>query len=179
MERVLNTNNTVIWSCDPGANGAFVRMVSLTDWLVFLTKKGYREAYNTMLVDECDKHITVYGVTEDLSMRVGDLKKAKSITAMLKNAGRGLLCFELSNTPYEEIAPKTWQYDFGLVGYEYSERKKLAVKIATYYFGDATLADADAKLIALHKYWKLKGIVPPRRAKEIITRLTITKEIYR
>lgn len=172
-------NNTVIWSCDPGANGAFVRMWNLDNWSIVRTRNAadYQDAINIMQTDA--RSHTVVAAIEDLSMRLGDLKKSKGISAMLKNAGRALLAFELAGLDPEEIAPKTWQYDFGLVGYEYGERKKLAVKIATYYFGDATLADADAKLIALHKYWKLNGIAPPRRAKEIITRLTITKEIYR
>lgn len=175
---------TIIWACDPGANGAFVRMISLTDWRVYPIKNnGYRYAYNVLLVDaEADYRCAdfyIAAVQEDLAIRLGDLKKAKSITVMLKNAGRSLNCFELNGIAVEEIAPQTWQRAFGLVGYEYEERKKLAVKIARYYFGDATRADADAKLIALWKYWQLNNIEPPRQPKEIIEKLTITKTVDR
>jgi len=172
--------SAVIWACDPGADGAFVRMQDLANWRVFLTRNGYRKAYDCMLVDQCEsQRLDIYAVFEDLNMRFGDLKKSKSISEMLKNAGRGLCCFELATIAVETVPPTTWQYPFGLVGYEYKERKKLAVKLARYYFGDATLADADAKLIALWKYWQINGIEPPRQPKDVITKLTITKEVNR
>jgi len=166
----------IIWACDPGANGAFIRLNTLSDYTVFPTKYGYQDALMLMQIDARNQ---ATGVIENLSMRLGDLKKAKAIAEMLKNAGRALLCFELAGIAYEEVDPKTWQYDFGLVGYSYEERKKLAVKIARSYFGDATKADADAKLIALHQYWKLNGITPPRQKQELIKSLTITREVHK
>lgn len=168
----------IIWACDPGANGAFIRLsTTLSDYTVFPIKYGYQDALMLMQIDA--RNQATSGVIENLSMRLGDLKKAKAIAEMLKNAGRALLCFELAGIGYEEVDPKTWQYDFGLVGYSYEERKKLAVKIARSYFGDATKADADAKLIALHKYWKLNGIAPPRQKPELIKPLTIIREVYK
>lgn len=173
---------TIIWAGDPGANGAFVRFISPTEWNVYVVVKGYYDVYMRMCSDARiygGSLTQIVGCVEDLAMRKGDLKKAASISAMLKNSGRMLLCYELAGIRYEEIPPATWQYDFGLVGMEYNDRKRKAKEIAAKYFGSATLADADAKLIALHKYWKLNGIAPPRKAKEIITELTITKEIIK
>lgn len=173
-------DDTIIWACDPGAHGAFVRMISLSSWKVHQANKlqGYRDAIHSINADLM-YYEKVVALIEDLNMRVGDQKKAKMISEMLKNAGRALLAFELAGIQPEEIPAKNWQYAFGLVGYEYEERKKLAKKLAIYYFGDATLADADAKLIALWKYWQLNGIEPPRKPKEIISKLTITKEVVK
>lgn len=173
----------IIWSFDPGANGAFVRMPSNWDNFyrlstVYRTAKidAYRGAYRQMRLDST---YTTIAVVEDLNMRLGDLKKSASISEMLKNAGRGIILFEMAGIPIEHVAPKTWQAPYGLLNREYSERKRMARDIAKEWWSDTTLADADAKLIAKWKWHQINNIPFPKQLDEIKTRLTITKEVER
>lgn len=167
---------------DPGANGGYVRMHVAARHVQIrsIKKDGYRTILNLCQQPYGIRDYRNFGAIEDLAMRAGDLKKSHAISVMLKHAGRALLCMELNDIPYIEVPPKNWQYPYGLVGYKYDERKKLAVLIASEIFGiKATLADADALLLADYMWHQVTGTPYPERQREVITKLTITKEVNR
>jgi hypothetical protein len=167
----------MIIACDPGANGAFAFMLNYEETFTRKIKSGYLPILDT--IRNVKPVLPITAGIEQIGLRQGDTMKAHAIKELNQNVGRAKFCFEINGIEYTEVDPKTWEYKYGLV--EHTDKKSRARDIAQVIFPylKVTLADADALLIADY-LWHITYNIPfETRKPNIITELTITREVTR